>query len=255
MQKSQPQKPTHLDDPARIAEIRRLLGRKKFLRAWYEEQYRKYQNTLERSPKDGAAIEIGSGGGFAKEMIPELITTDFLPYPGVDKTMDATKMSYEDQSLRAIFLMNVFHHIPDVSKFLKECERTLKPGGRVFMIEPYPGVIAKPIFKFAHHEPYDESVQEWKFESSGPVSDANGALPWIVFKRDVEKFKTLHPLLKIEKVQPHSPLRYWLSGGLKNWSLGLPGTFKLWTAVDNSLCALAPAFGSFVDIELVKGEK
>lgn len=242
-----------LDDPARVEEIRKLLAEKKFLRAWYIEQYQKFARVLERTPAKGQIIEIGSGGGFAKEIIPALITTDFLPYPGVDRQMDATKMDFKDQSLRAIFLMNVFHHIPDVGRFLKECERTLLPGGRVFMVEPYPGVIAKPIFKFAHHEPYNDQVQEWKFESSGPVSDANGALPWIVFKRDVEKFKSLFPKLKIERVEPHSPLRYFLSGGLKNWSLGLPGTFKIWSAIDHSLCALAPAFGSFVDIELVKG--
>ncbi len=198
-------------------------------------------------------MEIGSGGGFAKEVIPELITTDFLPYPGVDQTMDATQMTFADQSVRAIFLMNVFHHIPDVDKFLSECHRTLKVGGRVFMVEPYPGVIAKPILKFAHHEPFDDTVQDWKFDSTGPVSDANGALPWIVFQRDQAKFKARHPNLEIQRFAPHSPLRYWLSGGLKSWSLGLPGTFKIWSAVDHTLCTLAPVMGSFVDIELVKG--
>ena len=60
------------------------------------------------------------------------------------------------------------------------------------------------------------------------------------------------PKLDLVRYEPHSPLRYWLSGGLKAWSL-LPGVaFDAATAVDRALTRLHRNLGSFVTIELVR---
>jgi SAM-dependent methyltransferase len=154
--------------------------------------------------------------------------------------------------VRALFLLNVLHHIPDVGAFLRESERVLKPGGRVLIVDQYPGWIGGLVLRYLHHEPYDAGVSDWRFPSKGPLSDANGALAWIVFERDRDRFQREHAGLQLAAFERHTPLRYWLAGGLKRWSL-LPGSlFPLATWFDRLLLAFSPRFASFVDIELVR---
>jgi hypothetical protein len=101
-----------------------------------------------------------------------------------------------------------------------------------------------------HHEPFDEFSEKWNFPSSGPLSGANGALPWIIFFRDRKKFFSLYPFLRIRRLETHTPLRYWLSGGLKSWSL-MPGfLFGLFSFIDSFLIRVAPGFGSFLFVEI-----
>jgi SAM-dependent methyltransferase len=200
----------------------------------------------------GLAVELGSGASFVKQVMPEVVTTDVIAYPDVDRVVDGTNMPFADGSVRALFLLNVLHHIPDVAAFLREAERVLKPGGRVLIADQYPGWIGGFVFKHLHHEPFDDGATEWRFPSKGPLSDANGALAWIVFERDRERFQREHARLELAAFVRHTPLRYWLAGGLKRWSL-LPGPlFALATWLDRALIALSPRFASFVDIELVR---
>ncbi len=239
-----------LDSPARENEIKAVLGRKPALRAWYAEMYEHYAEVLPRCPSEGVALEIGSGAGFARERLSELTTSDVIAYAGVDRVIDAHRLPFSEGALRFIGMINVFHHIPDVEAFLREAERCLRPGGRVLIIDQHPGLIAAPIFKHGHHEDFDAQAPAWRFESSGPLSGANGALAWIVFQRDREKFEALFPHLQVVRYQTHSPLRYWLAGGLKSWSL-LPGwAFGAATVLDRALLQVSPQFGSFSVIEL-----
>ena len=57
--------------------IRNILQKKSALRKYYQEIYQRYNKLLERSPKQGLVVELGSGGGFAKEIVPKIITSDF----------------------------------------------------------------------------------------------------------------------------------------------------------------------------------
>ena len=93
--------------------------------------------------------------------------------------------------------IDVFHHLPDAQRFLSEAVRCLRPGGRIVMIEPANTVFARWVYTHAHHEPFDPNVRDWVFKSSGPVSGANGALPWVVFCRDRAVFERRFPALRI----------------------------------------------------------
>lgn len=205
-----------------------------------------------KCPTQGLAIELGAGAGFAKSLISDLITTDIEPYPGVDQVLDATHLPYRDESLRFIGMLNVFHHISKVEAFFQEAQRCLLPGGRIFLIDQHPGWINYPILKYFHHEPFHPEATAWEFSSTGPLSGANGALAWMVFVRDRHLFQQRFPDLSILQYRPHSPLRYWLTGGLKNWSMLPEWAWPLATLADRSLLALSNQFGSFVDVELVK---
>jgi len=241
-----------LDDPARIGAIRRCIRGKPALERWYRECYARFAGCIARAPGDGPVLELGSGAGFLREVLPEVITSDVLPYPGVDRVIDATRLPYEDGALRAIVMLNVFHHIADVGAFLAEVERCLAPRGRLLMVDQHVGWISGPILAHAHHEPFDRDAREWRFDSQGPLRSANGALTWIVFRRDRELFEMRHPRLHLVRYEPHTPLRYFMAGGLKRWSL-LPGwAFPLASALDRALLLLSPQLGSFVDVELVR---
>jgi SAM-dependent methyltransferase len=241
-----------LDDPKRAAEIRSLISDKPTLKRLYIEFYGSYRRCLDHCPKDGLALELGSGAGFAKEIVPELTTTDVLPYDGVDQVVDATNLPFADHTVRFISMLNVFHHIPDVKAFFREAVRCLVPGGRILIIDQHPGWIGAPIYRYVHHEPYHPDTRDWRFVTSGPLSGANGALAWVVFVRDRDLYQATVPELELLRYQPIVPLRYWLTGGLKRWS-ALPGpAWRCATAVDHFLLSLSPQFGSFVEIELLK---
>lgn len=242
----------NLDDPSRMPDIKRVIETKRSLKRLYEEVYQKIRGCLDRCPSHGIAIELGSGIGFGKTMVPDLVTSDVMPYSGLDLVLDGTRLPFQDRSLRLICMLNAFHHISDAEAFLREAHRCLLPGGRIFIVDQTPGIISTPIFKFFHHEPYHPGSRTWQFETTGPLSGANGALAWMIFKRDLKKFEKLFPELKLIRYNPHTPLRYWLTGGLKAWNLLPVWAFGFATKLDHVLMNLSPIFGSFVDIEIVK---
>lgn len=245
-------KSADLNSPERFYEVQAILKRKVSLRSLYQDIYLKYIECIKRSPSAGVILEIGSGGGFAKEVVPHLITSDIIAYPNVDKVMDAAKMDFSENSIACICMFNVLHHLPDSPQFFREAIRCLAPKGRIFMTEPYAGWPSSWIYKYLHHENFDINIKNWEFDSHGPVSDANNALPTVIFERDKEKFHHLFPELEIVQFSPHMPFRYWLTGGLKKWSLLPLGTDKIIKWIDNILIQISHHFGSFVDIELVK---
>ncbi|OFZ51842.1 MAG: hypothetical protein A2381_00875 [Bdellovibrionales bacterium RIFOXYB1_FULL_37_110] len=240
-----------LNSPTRYKEIQATIERKPSLKLLYVEDYLKFAECLTKCPKDGLALEIGSGGGFLKNYIPNLTSSDIIPYEGVDQVVDATNLPFKDNSLRAIFLHYVLHHINNADLFFKEAQRCLKPGGRIFIIDPHKGLLSRILYSF-HHEPFRPNSKSWTFPSQGPLSDANAALAWIIFQRDKKLFESQYPSLEILYYQPHSPLRYWLTGGMKKWVL-LPGfLFFIATQFDNLLTCISREFCTFTDIEIVK---
>lgn len=241
-----------LEDPRRYDELSRRIRAKPALRQLYSEVYGRYEECVSRCPARGSVVEIGCGAGFASERIPGLITTDLIPYPSASIVCDAMSLPVADETLRAILMFNVFHHIPDARRFFGEVQRCLVPGGRLFMVDQYLGLLSTPIYTKLHHEPCDPGASEWRTLGSGALGGANGAMANIVFQRDRAIFEKEFPALAVRRFEPHTPLRYWLSGGLKPWTL-LPGwAFGLATAVDGWLSRAATSFCSFVDIELEK---
>lgn len=241
-----------LDDPGRIVTISERIRNKQALNHFYRSIYKRYETILTKCPDEGLVVELGSGGGFAREFIPDLILSDVNEYPGTDCVVNGEKLPFADQSVKMFCMLNVFHHIPDVESFLNEANRCLVQNGRILIVDQHRGWISRFVLQYLHHEGYDENTTTWKFKSSGPLSSANGALTWIVFDRDREMVKKLFPDLHIVKYEPHTPLLYWLSGGLKHWTLVPRILVPFIEIVDSLLIAASDNFGSFVDVELVK---
>lgn len=243
-----------LNNPNRVDELKNIIQKKISLYRIYLSYYHFFKKSLADCPAQGHAIELGSGAGFIKNIIPDITTSDYLAYKGVDKVIDATNLPYEGNSVKFIGMINVLHHIPKVEQFFSEAQRVLIPGGKITLVDQHHGWLSRWILKYAHHEPYMPHANTWAFETSGPVSGANGALAWIVFQRDRQKFEKLFPKLEIIRYEPHTPLQYWLSGGLKKWNLIPTWAFGLIKALDKLLICFSTQFGSFVNIEIVKKE-
>ncbi|MCB0358303.1 MAG: methyltransferase domain-containing protein, partial [Bdellovibrionales bacterium] len=177
------------------------IARKPLLRAFYDQCYDRIRSEVSSLPP-GQILELGSGPGYLKTILPDLITSDVIALPGIDRVVSALDLPFADDSLSAIVMMNVFHHLQDVEAFLSEAERTLRTGGKIVMIEPANTLWGRFIYRNFHHEPFEPAAESWKLNGGGRLSDANGALPWIVFKRDYARFRERFPGLDLDQIQP-----------------------------------------------------
>jgi SAM-dependent methyltransferase len=222
-----------VDDPATTALRARIIREKPFLREVYREWYEALAAAVPPGPRP--ALELGCGAGFLHELVPGLIRSDIMPLPGTALALDARALPFGVGTLRAIVMTDVFHHIPDVGRFLREAGRVVARGGAVVMIEPWVTGWSRLVYGRLHHEPFEPRAARWEFAASGPLSDSNIALPWIVFCRDRARFEAEFPEWRIERVAPQMPFRYLLSGGVSMRSLMPGAAFPFWRWVDRQL--------------------
>jgi len=67
-----------------------------------------------------------------------------------------------------------------------------------------------------------------------------------------EKFEKKFSLLRRVSYSPHTPLLYWVSGGLKKWSMAPKILIPFWQFIDRLFLKISRDFGSFTDIEIYK---
>lgn len=230
----------------RVAESRAIIAAKPLLRGWYDQVYDHHVAAVERAPSGLPVLELGSGGGYLQEVLPHVVTSEVEAAPDVDRVVDAAQLPYADAGLSAVVLTNVFHHLPDPAAFLHEAERCLVDEGRVSIVDQHPGWLARPIYRYAHPEPFDAQA-EWGLASG---ESANGAQTHNVFVRDRARFEARFVHFELVRYERFSPLLYWLSGGLSAPSL-LPGAaLAVIRVVEAFLLWLSPDAASFVAIEL-----
>jgi SAM-dependent methyltransferase len=200
-----------------------IIQDKPFLKQFYQDCYLSISNLLP-DEINGPVLELGSGGGFLKIYISNLVTSEILKVSNIDVILDGQQLPFKNASLRAIVMIDVFHHIPDVKSFLTDASRSIKPGGAVIMIEPWVTKWSRFVYTYLHHEPFDPKIKKWMLPKGRPLSNANSALPWIVFERDREKFQDEFPKWQKMSVKLHSPFCYLVSGGVSYRSF-MPGRF------------------------------
>jgi SAM-dependent methyltransferase len=222
-----------------IAE-RAIFERKAILRRLFEDRYRRCLAVDARYFRDcpGRRLEIGSGIGMAKFSEPSIITSDIKPLPWLDLATDAEHLPFADRSLRAIYCMNMFHHILRPRAFFTEALRVLHPGGGLVIVDCYHGPMARYMLKGLHGgiDDFDPSVREWEAAgASGPFSGGNTALSWIVFSRDRARFEREFPELEILMDVPHTHVWFYASGGLSFRQLVPDGLTPLVKAAETLL--------------------
>jgi len=206
-----------VDGKDRLVAHRKMLARKKMLREVFTEFhhiFRKLDN--EYFSASGTKIELGAGIAPIRDSYPDVLATDVVPGPHLDRVVDAENMDLPNNSVRVVYGQNCFHHFPHPESFFAELDRVLAPGGGVILLEPYYGPFASFLYKrLFKTEGFDKKYPSWETPVAGPMNGANQALSYIVFVRDRFVFEQKYPTLKVV----HQELcgnyfKYLLSGGL-----------------------------------------
>lgn len=219
--------------------------------------YRRYHEKIlsHRSAVGGADLEVGAGHGSFAEFAPGVISCDIATCPWLDCAADASQMPFRDASLSNIIMIDVLHHLSDPTGFLAGAARTLAPGGRVLLIEPYVSPVSWIAWRFFHEEGIDMSVDPLAVPAPARLSDdpwdANIALPTLIFWRNIAAFERRFPAFKIEYRQRFDLLLYPLSGGFERRRLVPLSLVPLVRATERLLAPLVSllAFRCFVVIE------
>jgi SAM-dependent methyltransferase len=214
---------------ARFAAHREAWGRNRALRLLYGDWYARIRRHLP-PPARGPFVEIGSGPGFARELLPELRLSDLVRAPWHDYQIDAGgRLPFADGELGALVLFDVLHHLAAPARFFDEAARVLAPGGRVVLCEPYVSPASYPVYRWLHEEsltmavdPFGEVAPARAGGAPAPVAgaprdpfDSNQAIPTLMFGRASGRatFARRFPTLALGAVERFAGLAYPSSGG------------------------------------------
>jgi SAM-dependent methyltransferase len=223
---------------------RQLIEAKPLIRRCYQLWYSLLLRGADSAPdqdKYRPIIELGSGGSFLSEVRAGVIRSD-VAIGNVDAVFDGRALPFRANSVRALLLTHVFHHIPDVAAFLREAQRVLIPGGVVSMVDCTHTPFARFFFRRFHPEPYDDKTSRWEFPPGHSMLDSNQALTWLVFFRDRHRLESVAADLVFEQWHYLPWLSYLLSGGV-NLPSFVPGPLvPLVLAADVLMRPLDPLF-------------
>ena len=199
---------------------RRLWEGKKTVRHLYEDFHRRL---LDACP-EGRVLDIGGGTAHIKEFRSDAISTDILPFPGIDVLADAHQLPFPDGIFAGAVMLDVLHHLERPIEFLKEASRILRSGGRLAMIEPAMTLIARQFYRSFHEEPVEMQADPFAPVAVNPERDpfdANQAIPSLLFasRSARERVERVIPDLRVREVKWLSLFAYPLSGGFQSWSL------------------------------------
>jgi hypothetical protein len=237
-----------IDDPQTTHLRQQIIQEKIFLKRIYEEWYRAILGVLPSG--QGAVLELGAGGGFLRDFIPDLITSELFYCPNLKIVMDGLRLPLVAHSLRGLVMTNVFHHVPHIRAFFAEATRCVRPGGVMAMIEPWVTPWSRFIYKKLHHEPFEPETESWDLPRSGPLSGGNDALPWVIFRRDRAQFEQEFPEWRIELIRPMMPFRYLVSGGVAMRGFAPNWSFGFWKQMENILDPWSEQLAMFAQIVL-----
>jgi SAM-dependent methyltransferase len=130
-----------------------LLRQRSLLRAWFSAALSRLNHTL-----SGTVVDLGSKhpvnhyhACFRVEAGTKMIATDLNAGPGVVQVDVERPLPFEDGSIDSVLAFHLFEHVYDLDRIAPECQRILKPGGRVYLSLPF-------LYEF-HADPWDY----WRF--------------------------------------------------------------------------------------------
>ena len=208
---------------------------KPILRHLYSEWYREIVGWL----LPGRTLELGGGTGNLKEFIHGVVCTDVIRLPWLDLVTDAQYLPFAARSLDNIVLFDTLHHVENVQLFLDEALRTLQPGGRLVIMDPYVSWLSWPVYRFLHPEPLDLQADPLRLESANRDRrpfDSNQAVSTILFERSYEKFKRNYPQFEIKLKRRMAFFAYPLSGGFDHTSLVPLTLLRPLLAIEQMMC-------------------
>ncbi|GAB4398310.1 MAG: hypothetical protein OHK0031_18000 [Anaerolineales bacterium] len=126
--------------------------KKPLLREIYREFHRKIAARLS-GLENPLVVELGSGIGNIKEVIPGCLRTDLFANPWLDLVENAYALSFGEASVSDLILFDVFHHLRYPGTAFKEFWRVLRPGGRLIIFDPFISLTGALVYGWLHPEP------------------------------------------------------------------------------------------------------
>jgi SAM-dependent methyltransferase len=207
-----------------------------------------WMNTFVKSTDEG--IEFGAGIGASRDFIfvERFLLTDYLDSDWLDvKHVDALNSKFPSQSFDFIVASNMVHHLAFPVKFFDECQRILKPGGKLIIQEIHTSLIMRVILQLMRHEGFDETINV--FDDSKPCNQsrdpwsANCSIPKLLFSNH-KKFESAHPGWKVVHDKKIEFLQFLNSGGVVAKTYYVPLSdflLQLQDQIDKILCLIAPS--------------
>jgi SAM-dependent methyltransferase len=188
---------------------------KPLLRTIYRCFHEQIADCLTRRVK-GSVVELGSGIGNIKEVIPDCVRTDLFPRPWLDRTENAYALKYSSGSLSNIILFDVFHHLEYPGTALKEFLRVLSPGGRVLIFDPCLSLLGLLVYGVFHPEAVSLfKPLQWlappDWSPKGQCYYASSSQAARLFL--MTKYRPLLSQWRIHSIRRWTALEYVLSGG------------------------------------------
>lgn len=242
-----------------IKNKQRLASNSKLLH-WYSKLY-DFQFSSIGDVSRARILEVGSGASPLRYFYSNVISSDIMNLDYLDIVFDAHRIDeiteIDNESLDAITLTNVLHHLRDPLLFIKKATKKLKKGGRIIFAEPYFSVISSVIYKYLHQEPCSLNIEKPELtDALSPLSSANIALPYLIFfskeHRWDEELKEYFEF-SATNISFFTSLSYFVTGGMKT-KIPLPLPFyKLFFQIDLKVSRLFPRLAaSFFVMSLTK---
>ena len=220
-----------------IANHKIIWGKKAVVRKLYTYWYRKIISHIP-DQSQGLHIEIGSGCGNFKKYFPQVLATDTVPNPWIDRLVDANaSLPFEDNSVDTFILIDVVHHLSNPLGFFGQAAKKLKAGGRILILEPYVSAFSFIIYKFFHHEALDTRLRIPDL-AKGTTTGENSAIPTILFEYELDTFLSLNPGLKLICKEYQDFLVYPLTGGFSGISVIPPALVSPLLNLEKPIVAL-----------------
>jgi SAM-dependent methyltransferase len=227
-----------------------MKGKNKNLKVLLHERFNWINNHIQ---PEQIGLELGAGIAASKGIIKStnFYTSDFndsewLDYPWID-ALD-TKLATE--SFDYIVASNMVHHIARPHDFFLECDRILKPGGKLFIQEINTSILMRLVLKTMRHEGFNETIDP--FDRNIVCNDprdawsANCSIPKLLF-RDSTVFEEKYPNWRVTEIKNKEFFLFLNSGGVVAKTIYLPLPIRVLNALlklDKILCAISPKFFS-----------
>ncbi|AKC87224.1 methyltransferase domain-containing protein [Pseudoxanthomonas suwonensis] len=228
---------------------------KPLLRLVYRAMHVEIASELSGVPGD--IIEVGSGIGNIKEVIPQCVRTDLFPNPWLDRTENVYALTCEDASVANLILFDVFHHLRYPGTALREIHRVLRPGGRAILYEPAMGLLGRIVFGAFHHEPIALSAPiTWTAPEGWTADDADYYAAQGNASRifPPSSLGTCIEGLRLDVVRRSAQLSYVASGGYSGRQLYPDSAYPAMRKLDGILDLLPSIFATRMLVALRKPE-
>lgn len=216
--------------------------KKKLLQKIYYGFYELIKKNLDYSV-EGKIVELGSGIGKIKDVIPNCITTDIFDNPWVDRVENAYKLSFDDKSVSNLILFDVFHHLEFPGNAFTEFSRVLNDNGRIIIFDPSLSALGLLSYGLLHHEPIGITKEISLFTKNGQKAEeseyyAAQGNAYRIFQ-NTKKYESLIENWDIISYRKYSSISYLLSGGYSKPQLYPAALYNFMKMID-SVCDILP---------------